>query len=87
VNQKRSGLYAYGAVGLQLNVSVLLGFFAGRWLDGKCETSPWFTVALISAGFVSGVLSLHRLAKRANRDEPIETPVEPDGKRGEDDHG
>ena len=29
-------------IGLTFTVAVLLGFFAGRWLDGKLHTQPLF---------------------------------------------
>ena len=31
-------------IGLTFTVSVLLGFFAGRWIDGKVHTEPLFTL-------------------------------------------
>jgi F0F1-type ATP synthase assembly protein I len=31
-------------IGLTFTAAVLLGFFAGRWLDGKLHTLPLFTL-------------------------------------------
>ena len=31
-------------IGLTFTASVLLGFFAGRWVDGKLHTEPLFTL-------------------------------------------
>ncbi|HNX28133.1 MAG TPA: AtpZ/AtpI family protein [Syntrophomonadaceae bacterium] len=31
--------------------AVAVGYFAGRWLDGKFDTEPWLTVA----GFLLGL--------------------------------
>jgi F0F1-type ATP synthase assembly protein I len=35
---------AFVNIGLTFTIAVLLGFFAGRWLDQKCHTQPLFTL-------------------------------------------
>lgn len=57
---------ALGA-GTELVVSVLLGFFVGRWLDGKFATAPW----LMLAGALIGIsLGLYQLIRAAGRGLP-----------------
>ncbi|WP_437778499.1 AtpZ/AtpI family protein [Sorangium sp. So ce1097] len=46
---------SYGTIGLEVVLSILLGLFIGRWLDGKLGTSPlmsalWFFFGLGAAG-------------------------------------
>jgi F0F1-type ATP synthase assembly protein I len=55
------------SVGIELALSVLLGLFAGRWLDGKLGTSPWLMILLLCVGFAAGLRSLMRTMDRAGR--------------------
>jgi ATP synthase protein I len=43
-----------GALGTAIVVPILLGIFAGRWLDRTFHTSPWFTLGLLLVGLVLG---------------------------------
>ena len=40
-----------GTIGLEVILSVLVGFFGGRWLDDKLHTHPYLAIA----GFVFGI--------------------------------
>lgn len=40
----------FGTVSLNMVISIFLGFLAGRWIDHRLGTEPWFA----SAGFVLG---------------------------------
>lgn len=51
-------------VGLDVVLSVLLGLFGGRFLDGKLGTGPW----LAAIGFAFGVAAGARSIVRAYRD-------------------
>ncbi len=53
-----------GLIGAAL---VLLGLWAGRWLDAKLSTGPLATVLFLLAGAVAGQLAVFRLAKRSAR--------------------
>ncbi len=44
----------YLGLGLQLAVSVLLGFFVGFYIDRRFETLPWFTLGGFSVGLIAG---------------------------------
>ena len=44
--------------GLTLAVAVLVGFFAGRWLDGKLHTTPLFILLGLFWGIAGSFLSL-----------------------------
>lgn len=69
MKQNWKGIYSYGTVGLELNVSVLLGLFGGRWLDKKLSTSPWFTLTLTALGVCVAAYSLYKVAVRANEED------------------
>jgi ATP synthase protein I len=62
------GYGAYGSVGLELAVSVLLGLFGGRWLDGKLGTDPWLTWLGLGLGVFTGYRAVWRALRRANQE-------------------
>lgn len=47
-------------VGLQFAASILLFFFAGRWLDGRLGTEPWLLIAGVFVGLAAGFWSMYR---------------------------
>ena len=47
--------------GITLAVSVVLGYFAGHWLDERLNTSPVFTLIGVLLGLVAAVLNTIRL--------------------------
>ena len=71
---------AFSSVGIEVVVSVLLGLFAGRWLDQKFHTgNTWFFLGTL-LGVVLAFRSLWRTAKRAERavaDPPPDDDVAP----------
>lgn len=56
------------SVGLELAVSVLIGLFFGRWLDGRIGTAPWMMVLFLCLGFAAGLRSIYRFVLQADRD-------------------
>lgn len=61
-----------GTIGLELVLSVMLGLFGGRWLDGKLGTGPWLAIIGFGFGVAAGVRAIHRGWKdmqRINREE------------------
>jgi ATP synthase protein I len=61
-------LAAYGTLGLEFVISVVLGLFGGRWLDQKFGTAGGWTAAGLVLGAVMGFRAIWRVAKRAERD-------------------
>jgi ATP synthase protein I len=55
------------SVGIELALSVVIGMFGGRWLDGKLGSSPWLMLVGIVIGFAAGLRSLIRTMDRASR--------------------
>jgi ATP synthase protein I len=55
------------SVGIEFALSVLIGVFAGRWLDGKLGSSPWLMILCLCLGFAAGLRSLIRAMDKAGR--------------------
>ena len=66
------GLGDYGTVGLDLVLSILLGFFGGRWLDGKLGAHGWLTVLGFLLGVIAGFRSLYRAAVKMRKETEAE---------------
>ncbi|HBF12460.1 MAG TPA: hypothetical protein DDW49_03575 [Deltaproteobacteria bacterium] len=58
----------YSAVGIQMVVSVVLGLYAGKWLDSRWNTEPWLMVAGVVLGAVLGFYNLIRLLRLGKED-------------------
>src|SRR5882724_5311242 len=76
------GLGDYGTVGLDLVLSILFGFFGGRWLDGKLGTHGWLTVIGFGFGVIAGFLSLYRAAIKMRKETEAEDQRERQARRG-----
>ncbi len=46
----------YLGLGLQLAVSILLGFFTGYYLDRRFQSLPWLTLGGCAAGLIAGTV-------------------------------
>lgn len=65
-----------GAVGIELALSIIIGVFAGRWLDRKVDTEPLFTIVGLILGVAAGFKSLYQTAKRQQQKASQETDDE-----------
>ena len=52
------------AIPTLLIVSPLVGFFLGKWLDGRFKTAPWITVVGLVLGFVAGGRETYQIYRR-----------------------
>lgn len=59
----------FASVGFELAIAILLGFFAGRWVDEKFGTWPAFALVGLSFGMFAGFRGLYRAAKEAMDDD------------------
>lgn len=79
----------YGALGIEMAISVVIGMAIGWWLDGLADrylgwkTAPWLMVVWIGFGFAAGVRSLYRSAMQAQRESEA-ADRKKDGKPGGD---
>ena len=58
----------YGTVGIELIVSMGIGYYGGRWLDGKVGGRGWITGLGAFLGVVVGFYSLWRTSQMMQRD-------------------
>ena len=54
-------------VGMELVLSIALGFLGGRWLDAKLGTEPWLLVVGCVCGLIAGVRFLWRARQRMQK--------------------
>lgn len=56
------------AVGLEMVLGVLVGYFGGRWLDGQLGSGPYLTYTGFALGLVASFKSLWTIARRIDLD-------------------
>ncbi len=55
-------------MGLEVGLSVVVGFLIGTWLDDLLDTEPWFLIIFGIAGIIAGYRSMFRMVKRVQSD-------------------
>jgi ATP synthase protein I len=71
-DDERPWTLAYGpylTLGLQLAISVVALFFAGRWLDDRWGTAPWLMLAGLLLGAAGGFVNFFRTVIRLGKQE------------------
>lgn len=56
------------AIGLEMVIAICLGYFGGRWLDTRFDTSPLLTYIGLALGLVVGFKGLWTIARRTDLD-------------------
>jgi len=51
---------SWGTLGLEIVLSVMIGFFGGRWLDAKLGTEPWISLVGFFFGCAAAGKAIHR---------------------------
>ncbi|KKB36525.1 ATP synthase protein I [Bacillus thermotolerans] len=59
----------YSAILAQLTGSVLIGIFAGRWLDGIWNSEPLGLIVGLLIGLAAGIFSMLRTVKYFDSEE------------------
>ncbi|MCP4443720.1 MAG: AtpZ/AtpI family protein [Myxococcales bacterium] len=54
------------SVGLEMGVSIGIGWGVGYWLDGRYETGPWLMMLGLLFGVAAGFNGLIRTARQVN---------------------
>lgn len=57
-----------GAVGFEIAACLLMGYFAGHWLDAYFTTTPWLTIFGGLSGLAAAIKVLHRIIKTTDLD-------------------
>ena len=55
-------------MGLEVGLSVVVGFLIGTLLDDWLDTAPWFLIIFGIAGIIAGYRSMFRMVKRVQSD-------------------
>ena len=58
----------FSHIGLEFGIATAIGYFAGRWLDGKLDTAPTFAAILALCGTAAAAMDLYRLVRRIQRE-------------------
>lgn len=58
----------FGAVGIEMGISVAIGLFAGRWFDRRFETDPWLTILGVVFGLGAAGMAGWRVYRAAKAD-------------------
>ena len=71
----------YGSLGIELILSMAVGYYVGRWADGRLGSTPWLSLLGFLIGIYAGFRQIFRAAKRmtadAEREEQEERRREP----------
>jgi hypothetical protein len=67
MQQDWKAMATYATVGLEFALSMLVGLFGGRWLDGKLGTH-WLTLVGAGFGIAAGGRAIYRAVQAANRE-------------------
>ena len=59
-------------MGLEVGLSVVVGFLIGTWLDDWLETAHWFLIIFGIAGIIAGYRSMFRMVKRMQYDTGVD---------------
>jgi len=51
---------SWGTLGLEIVLSVMLGFFGGRWLDARFGVGPWLSLVGFVFGCGAATKAIHR---------------------------
>ena len=68
INKTANKWIIYSSMGLELGLSVVVGFLIGGWLDKWLQTDPYFLLIFGIAGIIAGYRSIFRLVKRVKGD-------------------
>ncbi|MBM4353609.1 MAG: AtpZ/AtpI family protein [Deltaproteobacteria bacterium] len=60
---------SYSTVGIEMGLSVGLGYLLGDWLDSRFGWEPWGMIALVLLGSAAGFVGLARALKRMKKQE------------------
>ena len=76
MQQDWKGINRYATVGIEFALSLLVGLFGGRWLQGKLGTGNWLTFVGFGFGIAAGYRAIYRAVQAANREAEREEAAE-----------
>ena len=76
MQQDWKGMSRYTTLGLEVGLSLLVGLFAGHWLQVKLGTGNWLTFLGFGFGIAAATRAIYRAAQAANREAEREEAAE-----------
>jgi len=58
---------ALAGAGFELAGCILLGLFAGQWVDKRLGTAPWLLILGVFAGAAAGFFNMYRILTTVER--------------------
>jgi F0F1-type ATP synthase assembly protein I len=58
---------AFAGAGLELAGLILLGLYAGQWIDKRLGTAPWLLILGVFTGAAAGFFNMYRILTTAER--------------------
>ena len=59
-NSALQALAVTTTIGAELSITVLLGYYGGKYLDGKFASGPWFLLAGVLVGLAVAVVGVYK---------------------------
>lgn len=59
-NSALQALAVTTTIGMEMAITVLLGYYGGKYLDGRFATGPWFLLAGVLVGLAVGVVGVYK---------------------------
>ena len=60
-------LVYFSTLGLQVVFAIVIGYFLGKYLDGKFSSSPWLTYIFLVFGIIAGFKNIGLAIKRVEK--------------------
>jgi ATP synthase protein I len=57
----------YSSLGFSVALSIFIGLFAGVYLDGKFDTTPWLTLIGLGLGIAAGFKNIALAVKKSRK--------------------
>jgi len=57
----------YSSLGFSVALSIFIGLFAGVYLDGKFDTTPWLTLIGLGFGIAAGFKNIALAVKKSRK--------------------
>lgn len=57
----------FSALGLEMGLSLAIGFLGGRWLDARFGTKPYLAVSGFVLGIAAAFLALYRVGRNVQK--------------------
>ena len=67
----------FASAGLELALAIVVGYFAGRWLDARLGTTPYLAYLGLLLGIFAGFRNLFMLARGAQAATKDPPPPDP----------